>query len=68
MILFPLIIVVRLVGKVLSRNQKRAKSDLRPLPDLVNRFLALVLFLENRLMSVLNYPFGLSIFCVAKKQ
>jgi len=67
-ILFPLILIIRLGERVLSKKRKEAKSDLRPLPDLINKFLTGILFLENRLISVLNYPFGLSLFCIAKKE
>ncbi len=66
-ILFPLTFVMRFARKVLAKKEGSPKSDLRPLPDLINRFLSRVLFFENRLIFLLNYPFGSSVFCVAKK-
>ncbi len=67
-ILFPLALVIRLMKKLLPKNKVKPKSDLILLPNLLNGFLTQILFLENRLiLSGFKFPFGLSIFCVAKK-
>lgn len=67
--LFPLIVVIRFLEKIFLKNQKTIKSDLRPLPKFINKFLTYLLFFENRLIiSSLNLQFGLSLFCVARKK
>jgi SAM-dependent methyltransferase len=67
-ILFPLAVIIRVIGRIFFMNTGEVKSDLRPLPGLFNKFLTSLLFLENRLiMSGLNFPFGLSLYCMAKK-
>jgi len=63
--LFPIFLIIRLLEK--GRKRENAKSDLRSLPDFLNRLLIKILFLENGLLNKVNLPFGLSIFCVAKK-
>ena len=65
-ILFPLALVKRLVEKILP-SKREIKSDLNTLPVFVNILLTQILFFENRLLSILNLPFGLSIFCIARK-
>jgi len=67
-ILFPSAFALRLIERILSNKKREAKSDLRSLPRVINEFLTQILLLENRLISVLNFPFGLSIFCIARKQ
>jgi SAM-dependent methyltransferase len=67
-ILFPVAALVRCVQKLLRPATANEQSDLRPLPGLLNRALALPLFLENRLIRRgLSLPFGLSVFCLARK-
>jgi hypothetical protein len=59
---------MRLIQKLLRPEPARPKSDLRPLPYVLNRALVLPLFMENRLIQAgVRLPFGLSVFCVAKK-
>ena len=68
-ILFPLIAMVRLGERVFHRRNSPAKSDLKPLPGPANRFLVKLLSLETKLLlSGFNFPFGLSLFGVARKQ
>jgi SAM-dependent methyltransferase len=64
--LFPIFLIIRLLEK--PKKRKNAKSDLRSLPDFLNRLLIKILFFENGLLNKVNLPFGLSIFCVAKKE
>lgn len=68
-LLFPLMVIIRFLEKIFSKNKKIARLNLRPLPSLINKFLIYLLFLENWLiLSGLNFPFGLSLFCVARKK
>ena len=66
-ILFPLTFVMKFARKIFVEKRGSPESDLRPLPDLINRFLTWVLFFENRLIFLLDYAFGSSVFCVARK-
>lgn len=63
--LFPLFFVVRLLKR--WGKGKNTRSDLKPLSLLLNRFLTKMLFLENRLLRHIDFPFGLSVFCLARK-
>jgi SAM-dependent methyltransferase len=66
--LFPIASVMRLLKKVFPSRDGERKSDLKPLPHVINRVLTDILIWENKLiMRGLNFPFGLSIFCVARK-
>lgn len=68
-ILFPIAIIVRLFQKIFLINRKKATSDLIPLPRLLNKLFTSILLLENSLIaSGVNFPFGLSIYCVARKK
>jgi hypothetical protein len=68
-LLFPLAMAARLLRKFHLQNEKKRGSDLGPLPGWLNRFLKGVLLFENRLiLRGLNFPFGLSVFCVARKK
>jgi ubiquinone/menaquinone biosynthesis C-methylase UbiE len=66
-LLFPLAAAVRVVKKLPDKSASEARSDLRPLPPVVNRWLARVLFLERSLLQKIDFPFGLSVVCVARK-
>jgi SAM-dependent methyltransferase len=66
-LLFPLAAAVRVAKKLPDKSVSEARSDLRTLPPLVNRCLARVLFLERSLLQRIDFPFGLSVVCVARK-
>jgi SAM-dependent methyltransferase len=67
--LFPLAAAVRTIKKMFPGRGDETESDLKPVPAALNKFLKCVLDLENRLiLSGLNFPFGLSLFCVARKR
>lgn len=67
-ILFPWAVVKRFWEGIFLKNGKIPRSDLRPLPDLINKLLACLLLLENRfIVSIFSFPFGLSLFCIARK-
>ncbi|MGB6063278.1 MAG: class I SAM-dependent methyltransferase [Desulfomonilaceae bacterium] len=66
--LFPAAAVVRLLKRRSAARQDTLRSDLKPLPHPINAALSRVLALENSLIKAgLHLPFGLSVFCVAKK-
>lgn len=64
-ILFPPAVGVRLVKKWLIGLKPR--SDLKKTPKIFNRFLTGVLFLEADMLKRMDFPFGLSILAIAKK-
>lgn len=66
-LLFLIAAAVRLAKKVYSKPASEARSDLRPLPPVINRGLAQVLFVERRLLQRVDLPFGLSVVCVTRK-
>lgn len=66
-LLFPLEAAVRIAKKWPAKSAGKAKSDLKALPPVVNRWLTRVLFLEGKLLQKVDLPFGLSVICVARK-
>jgi len=64
--LFAIFLITRLLEKL--KKRRAVRSDLGLLPDFLNRFLVKILFFENRLLNKVNFPFGLSVFCVARKR
>ena len=67
MFLFPAIAVKRLWDKRSGRDAGSERSDLTAVPGAINALLRTVLIFENRLLSRLDLPFGLSVFCIAEK-
>lgn len=65
-VLFPSLALIRLIrrGKV---HQVHVESDLGKINPLVNSFLYGLLGLERLFLHVGNFPFGLSVFVVARK-
>jgi len=61
-ILFPLALIKRLT------EHKDSKSELKPLSNGINNFLANILTLESKIIENVNLPFGLSIIALARKQ
>lgn len=68
-ILFPLIFIVRKRRRMLARDREICldRSDLERPNRLINKLLALILRLEARLIKIINFPFGPSLICIAKK-
>jgi len=66
-LLFPFAAALRIIKKIPDKSADEARSDLRDLPDVLNRWLARVLFLERALLQKVDLPFGLSVICVARK-
>lgn len=65
--LFPLVFLNRL-PQIISLRKKKAKSDIFDLPSPINTVLLFFLKLESDLLSHVNFPFGTSVICVAKKK
>jgi SAM-dependent methyltransferase len=63
-LLFPAAAAARIARRG-RRAREGARSDVRPVPRLLNRLLSGVLAFERRLGG--RFPFGLSVFCVAEK-
>jgi len=66
-ILFPLAFIKRISDKLFSKNQQQPVSDLVWLPNWLNKFFTEIIFFENRLLSITNFPFGLSVFAILRK-
>ena len=67
-ILFPLLGLKRFADKLfLGKENGMPSSDLTPLLSPVNQFLTGILSLENYFLPRIIFPFGLSVFCVARK-
>jgi SAM-dependent methyltransferase len=64
-LLFPFAALVRLFGRGRRIPRDRARSDVRPVPPLVNALLSGVLTAERKFAR--GFPFGLSVFCAAEK-
>jgi ubiquinone/menaquinone biosynthesis C-methylase UbiE len=62
-ILFPVAVAHRLI----SGLRKNGGTDVRPVAERLNNFLARVLRTEARLLQVMRFPFGLSVVGVAQK-
>ena len=67
--LFPIAVARRIIEKVFFINKENAESELKPLSSLTNFLFTRLLFFENKLIrSGINFPFGLSLYCVARKK
>jgi SAM-dependent methyltransferase len=66
-LLFPLQAAVRIAKKWPAKSVDEAESDLKTLPPIINDWLTNVLFLEGKLLQRMDFPFGLSVICVARK-
>lgn len=64
--LFPLGILRRL-PEIAGLRQKQPVSDIFRMPQVINVIFYSVLFIESLLLKFVNFPFGMSIICVAKK-
>lgn len=65
--LFLPIVAVRLIKR--SMKSEEIETDVKELPNIVNRFLKSVLSIEDQIISHgVNLPFGVSIVCVCKKK
>jgi len=62
-LLFPFISLYRLSRKFSGKKE----SDMKKMPEALNRFLKNMLSFEFKLSKKTDFPFGLSVFCTAKK-
>jgi SAM-dependent methyltransferase len=66
--LFPAIAVIRLIRKILlNRGTLKAQSDLKLYPDWLNNTLTVIHDIECRTLFGFNKGFGLSVFCLCRK-
>jgi ubiquinone/menaquinone biosynthesis C-methylase UbiE len=63
--LFPPIFVWRMFRKAIEESD--SSSDLFYLPPIVNLILLQIIRCENFLLKWISFPFGTSIFCIARK-
>ena len=64
---FPIVLMVKMFKKIKIYSNHEPVSDLRPTSTLINEILIAMLRMESVLLSKINFPFGSSIVCVAKK-
>jgi SAM-dependent methyltransferase len=64
-LLSPLAVLIKLLRR--ARATTATKSDLVVLPRLVDRALFVVVAVENYVARRMSLPFGVSIFCIARK-
>jgi len=64
--LFPVAALLRWMDRRFIRGEKRL-SDLRPLPSWLNSILAKLVVLEAAMATRVRFPFGLSVFCAARR-
>jgi hypothetical protein len=65
-LIFPVAVLRRLLRRSFPRES--ARSDVRPASPVANAFLGFALRAEAALGSLgVRLPFGLSVFCVARK-
>lgn len=67
--LFLPIVITRLIKKNIHIKYQEITTDVKKLPNIVNKFLTSILWVENYILSHgINLPFGISIVCVCKKK
>ena len=64
--LFLSILLVRLISKLKASKTQSSTGDLDEIPKFNNLLFKLIRF-ENKLLSYINLPFGVSTYCIAKK-
>ncbi|HNP32181.1 MAG TPA: class I SAM-dependent methyltransferase [Flavobacterium sp.] len=64
--LFLPVYLFRKISAVFQKN-KTGKSDISIGNSLVNSALLQLIIFENKLLKVVNFPFGVSTFCIAKR-
>lgn len=66
--LFPIVAAIRLLKKaLLERGALKAQSELKPYPNWLNQTLMTVHDLEHHTLFPFNKLFGLSVFCLCRK-
>jgi SAM-dependent methyltransferase len=68
-VLFPLMFIKRIIDKIFIPMSEQTESDLKQMSRFLNKFLTMILFTENVLINLgISLPFGLSVYCIARKQ
>jgi len=68
MLLFPLIATVRLARQRFTRpTTGTPRSDLRPIPGIMNETFSFIMRIERRLLQTFSFPFGSSVLVIARK-
>ena len=67
--LFPLVLAVRLVQRMLGTTETAGSGspDVFMPPAIINRLLYLVLWAEAKLLRVMGFPFGVGLLALARK-
>lgn len=65
--LFPIILSVRIFERLALNKNNKPESDLKPINSVFNKILIHILRMEAFLIRYLNFPFGSSLLCLAKK-
>ena len=63
----PIVFIYRIIRKVCPGFKKQKNSDYVILPVPLNNFFIFLLKTEAFLLRYINFPFGISIMCIAKK-
>lgn len=66
--LFPLVLLVRMLQRVIKSDKKTEEGDLKAPNSILNVLFLKMIQLENWVLSGLNFPFGVSVFCVVEKK
>ena len=62
-----ILFIPQMIKRILGKRDKKVISDVSPLPPLINDTFLKFLMLESKIVSLLNFPFGLSIICISRK-
>jgi len=65
-LMFPLALIIRIMKKTLRFNGAN-ESDVKMPNPAFNNLLTMILFIEAALLQHIDFPLGLSVFCVAEK-
>jgi len=65
--LFPFIWMGIIISNITMNYSRNASSGFHPVPGLVNYFLTGILKIESLLLGHINFPFGVSLLCIARK-
>lgn len=65
--LFVPVYVFRKISSLFNKN-KSGESDIQIGNLIINKLLLKLIIFENKLLKYINFPFGVSTFCIAKKR
>ena len=65
-LLFVPVFLLRAANKLYTFKNKKNKGDLIE-PKLFNNLLLTIINIENKMLKYINFPFGISTFCIAKR-